>query len=284
MTGVTSPHPRPRPHGVRAGSQRSNDRRARVRCAAASVAARLTPRPHSVGPGVGASSRGFTLIEIMIVVLLASLMATAATVGFSALRRGHLRAGATSVASALRASYVHALTTGRTTRLVLVVGSNRYWIEDTDDAHVLDTSDPLHQGGAAETAEDAERLARRAADLIASQRPRAPRAEFERPRGSRYRERQFADDVTILRLFTEHTEEPIEHGNGHVYFWSGGVGERAVVQLRGVSGEVYSVVLRPLTGHSQIYDREVEPPVVDDSRTTDQTEVDAREQRVGGPQ
>ncbi len=116
------------------------------------------------GRGWGASSRGFTLIEIMIVVLLASLMATAATVGFSALRRGHLRAGATSVAAALRASYVHALTTGRTTRLVLVVGSNRYWIEDTDDAHVLDTSDPLHQGGAAETAEDAERLARRAAD------------------------------------------------------------------------------------------------------------------------
>ena len=38
------------------------------------------------------------------------------------------------IAAALRASYVHALTTGRTTRLVLVVGSNRYWIEDTDDA------------------------------------------------------------------------------------------------------------------------------------------------------
>ncbi len=239
--------------------------------AAASPHPQLRPR---LGDG------GFTLIEIMMVVLLASMMTTAAAVGFSAVRRGHLRAGAANIASALRASYVHALTTGRTTRLVLAVGSNRFWIEDTDDAHVLDATDPLHQGGAAETAEDAERLARRAADLIATQRPRAPRAEFSRPQGSRYRERALADDVTIVRLYAEHLEEPREQGNGHVYFWSGGVGERAVVQLRGASGEVYSVVLRPLTGHSQIYDRAVEPPAVDDAQVTDQTEVDAREQRV----
>ncbi len=241
------------------------------------------PLARGVGAVRGGASRGFTLIEIMLVMALAGLMATAATVGFSALRRGRLRAGAASIASALRASYVHALTTGRTTRLVLVLGSNRYWIEDTDDAHVLDTADPLHQGGAAETAEDAERLARRAADLIASQRPRAPRAEFQRPQGSRYRERTLSDDVTIVRLYTEHTEEPREEGNGHVYFWSGGIGERAVVQLRGANGETYSVVLRPLTGHSQIFDREVEPPTIDDSQNTDQNELDARQQRPGGP-
>ena len=228
--------------------------------------------------GAKGASRGFTLIEIMIVVLIASLMATAATVVFGAVRRGHLRSGASHIASALRASYVHALTTGRTTRLVMVVGSNRFWIEDTDDAHVLDTADPMHQGGAAGmSAEEAEVAARRAADNISNQRPRAPRAEFARPTGARYRERMLAEDVTIVRLYTEHAEEAREEGNGHVYFWSGGVGERAVVQLRGVSGEVYSVVLRPLTGHSQIVDRAVEPAVVDESQSTDQVEVDARD-------
>lgn len=220
---------------------------------------------------------GFTLIEIMMVVALASLMATSAAVGFSALRRGRLRAGAAHVASAMRRAYVHSLTTGRTTRLALAVGANRYWIEDTDDAHVLDTSDPLH-GGAAPSAEAAESAARELADNIAQQRPRAPRAEFNRPNGQRYRERALGDDVVIARVYTGHAEEPREDGTGYVYFWSGGMGERAVVQLRGASGEVYSIVLHPLTGRSQIYDRAVEPARVDESELTDQTEVDARQQ------
>jgi prepilin-type N-terminal cleavage/methylation domain-containing protein len=226
---------------------------------------------------------GFTLIEIMMVVALASLMATSAVVGFSSLRRGHLRAGASHLASGMRAAYVHALTTGRTTRLVLAVGSNRYWIEDTDDAHVLDTQDPLRQGGAALSAEAAEAAARDAARDIAQQRPRAPRAEFNRPQGNRYRERSLNEDVTFLRLFTPHASEAREEGNGHVYFWAGGMTERAVVQLRGASGEVYSVVLHPLTGRAQIFDRAVEPPPLDESEVTDQTEIDARQQPTVGP-
>ncbi len=220
---------------------------------------------------------GFTLIEIMMVMALASLLATSAAVGFSSLRRGRLRAGAAHVASAMRRAYVHALTTGRTTRLVFAVGGNRYWIEDTDDAHVLDASDPLRQGGAAPTAEAAEAAARDRARDIARQRPRAPRAEFNRPRGQRYEPRALADDVTIARLFTSQAEEPREEGDGYVYFWAGGIGERSVVQLRGASGEVYSVVLHPLTGRSEIFDRAVEPPAVDPADQTDQNEIDARQ-------
>lgn len=255
-----------------------------MRVTTASTVRRGAPsEPRSVrAPSMG--QRGFTLMEIMLVVLIASLMATAATVGFSALRRGRLRAGAASIGSAMRAAYVHALTTGRTTRLVLTLGSNRYWIEDTDDAHVLDPTDPLRQSGTAASADDAERLARRAADLIAQQRPRAPRAEFARPEGSRYRERTLGDDVTLVRVFSEHTEDPSEQGQAHVYFWAGGQGERAIVQLRSVSGEVYSVVLRPLTGHCEIVAEAVEPEPTDETPANDQTEVDARERRAqGGP-
>lgn len=219
----------------------------------------------------------------MVVIVIASLLGTSAVVGFSAVRKGRLRAGASMVASAMRRAYVHALTTGRTTRLVFAVGSNRYWIEDTDDAHVLDTADPLHLGGAAQSAEQAEDLARREAELIASQRPRAPRAEFARPQGSRYQERSLADDVTITRLYAQHEEDAREEGNGYVYFWSGGVGERAVVQLRGGTGETYSVVLYPLTGRAQILDHAVEPVQVDDRDATDQNEVDAREQQAVRP-
>ena len=84
------------------------------------------------GARSGARARGFTLLEIMIVVLLAGLMMSSAVVGFGATRRGRLRAGAARVAAAMRFAYVHALTTGRATRLVISLGDNKIWLVRLD--------------------------------------------------------------------------------------------------------------------------------------------------------
>ncbi|MFO0626542.1 MAG: prepilin-type N-terminal cleavage/methylation domain-containing protein [Polyangiales bacterium] len=92
--------------------------------------------------------RGMTLLEIMVVMLIAGMMMSSAVMGFGAVRRGRLRAGAAHLASAFRFAYVHALSTGRPTRVVLPLNDNRVWIEDTEEAHVLDPRDPLRLGGA----------------------------------------------------------------------------------------------------------------------------------------
>ena len=248
--------------------------------------ARRDPRCHDARAQEGAGctagcarrtgEAGFTLLEMLISIGLVALLMTGAVVGFGAVRRGRLRAGAAPVSSAFRFAYVHALTTGRATRVAFSLGSDQLWIEDTDDAHVLDTRDPMHVGGAAS---EVEAAAQQNAQLTLQVRPRAPRAQFTRPRGARFRTRRVERDVVLSRLYTSHDESALEEGTGYVYFFSGGRGERAVVHLRGGSGEIYSVLLHPLTGRSEIFDRPIEPPATEDRDTTDQIEVDERLQR-----
>lgn len=222
---------------------------------------------------------GFTLIEIMIVVLLGALMMSGAAVSFSAVRRGRARAAAARVASAFRFGYIHALTTGRPTRVVFALGANRVWIEDTEDAHVLDTHDPMHAGGAAVSAEAMEEVARREASNMSSLRPRAPRAEFARPAGQRYRVREL-EGATFTKLYAAHESDARTEGEGFVYFFPGGVGERAVIQLRGDDESVFSIAVSALSGHAEIFDHAVEPPAIEEQEPNDQTEVDVRDQRL----
>lgn len=211
-------------------------------------------------------------------VLLGGLMASSAVVGFGATRRGRLRAGAARVAAAMRFAYVHALTTGRATRLVFSVGGNRVWIEDTQDAHVLDPDDPLRAGGATVDMQQVEEIARREAESIMNLRPRAPRAEFARPPGNRYRVREL-EGVVFTRLYSAHEAEPRERGDGYIFFFTGGAAEPAVVHLHGGNDETFSVMLHGASGRAEIFDHAVELPRVED-RDNDERDLDLRDQPI----
>jgi hypothetical protein len=95
-----------------------------------------------------------------------------------------------------------------------------------------------------------------------------------------FRSRPLESGVAVVKLFSQHDEEPREQGTGHVYFFSGGQAERAVVHLRNAAGEIFSVSLNPLTGRTEILDRPVEPPTIDERDQTDQVVIDAREQAL----
>lgn len=213
-----------------------------------------------------------TLIEIMIVIAIMGLLLSGATLGMNALPRTRARASAIRVASTFRWAYVHALTTGRTTRVSFPLGGNAILVEDTDDAHTLDVNDPFHAGGAADIEADAVRTARQMTDL----RPRTPRASFRRVPERVFRARTLETGVMFTRLYSQHDAEPREEGTGHVYFFSGGQTERAVVHVRSSRGEIFSVMLNALTGRAEVFDRPVEPPVIDDRDATDQVEIDNR--------
>ena len=219
---------------------------------------------------------GMTLIEIMLVIAVMGLLASGATLGMGALPRTRLRASAVRMASTFRFAYVHALTTGRTTRVSFPLGSGNITLEDTDDAHTLDVRDPFHAGGASDIEADAVRTARQMTDL----RPRAPRASFHNVADRVWHARALETGVVLTRLYSQHDPEPREEGTGHIYFFSGGLTERSVVHLRNSRGEIYSVSLNALTGRAEVFDRPVEPPVIDDRDSTDQTEIDNSERQT----
>ncbi|MFO0626541.1 MAG: hypothetical protein U0325_13080 [Polyangiales bacterium] len=78
------------------------------------------------------------------------------------------------------------------------------------------------------------------------------------------------DGVVVTRVYAQHEEEARTEGSGYIYFFPGGVCERAVVHLRGADGVIYSVTLNGLSGRTQIIDHAVEPPSASDvaRRTT----------------
>jgi hypothetical protein len=169
-------------------------------------------------------------------------MASSAVVGFGAVRRGRLRAGAAHLAVGdalrLRARAHH----GPPDAPGAPAGDNRVWIEDTEDAHVLDPNDPLRRAARPRATPWRPRPPRGAghADLRAA--AAGPARGVHPTAGARYRERTLEDGVVVTRLYA-HTRSPATEGNGHIYFFPGGVGERAVVHLRGADGEIYSVTL-----------------------------------------
>jgi hypothetical protein len=197
----------------------------------------------------------------------------------NALPRARLRTSAVRLASTFRFAYVHALTTGRTTRVSFPMGGGDLYVEDTDDAHTLDVHDPLRSGGAAV---EVDATAIRNARLVTDARPRGTRAAFTRLPERQFHARSLESQIAFVKLYSQHDEEPREEGTGHVYFFSGGQTERAVVQLRNSRGEFFSVTLNPLTGRSEVFDRPVEPPTIDDREATDQIEVDERERQSQG--
>jgi len=215
-----------------------------------------------------------TLIEIMLVILIMGLMISAVAMGAASLPRTRLRTSALRTASALRHSYVHALISGKATRLSLQLQSNQCLLEDSDDAHTLDP--PSRAQSLRDVANSANSLAEEMTEL----RPRAPRAVFRR-----FQTLKLESGVFISRLYVEHEPQEREEGVGYVNFFAGGQSERALIQLRNTQGDVYSVLLHPLTGRTEVFDRAVEPPTLQDRDTGDtSTEFDERESQVtGGP-
>lgn len=213
---------------------------------------------------------GMTLIEIMIVVAIMGMLAAGVLMGQGALPRARLRTSCMRLAAAFRFAYVHALTSGKTTRVSFPLGGARITVEESDDAMQLDPRDPLRAGGA----EAIEAAAVQLADAIQNLRPRAPRAQFTPIAGARFRPRDLDEGITVTRLYSQHDEEPRTEGIGHVYFFPGGQAERAVVHLRNSRGDVFSIVLNPMTGRAEVFDRAVEPPQPEER---DDVESDSRE-------
>src|SRR5262249_26519436 len=138
------------------------------------------------------------------VIAIAALLVGGAAFGANALPRARLRTSAIRLASTFRFAYVHALTTGKTTRVSFRIGTGELSVEDTDDAHTLDAKDPLRAGGAADVEANALREARLQTDL----RPRPSRATFVRVPPRVFRPRALEAGVAIVKLYSQHDPEP----------------------------------------------------------------------------
>jgi general secretion pathway protein H len=227
---------------------------------------------------------GFTLIEIMIVLVIIALVGSLGIRGFRSLARSDLRTSTTNLAGAMRFLFDRASTTGKVHRLVLDLENSRYWAEVSDDKFFIprDSESPealsrredleaLEDEETRKKQEEAEKAAASSGSSSSSgssfDLAKLEVGEFKpkRARFAAFKETALKPVTlkkAVLRsVYTPRVTEPITSGRAYIYFFPLGQTEPAIVTLSDPTGEtIFSLVAHPITGRVRVYNQEVKPP------------------------
>jgi general secretion pathway protein H len=215
-------------------------------------------------------ARGFTLVEVIIVIGLIAILGGTIVSGSGMLAGNRLRSAAGLVLTGVRLGITRANATGRPVRLVFDIDASRLVLEETTDRmlRVKETNDSKASEGTAagaDPATQAEKEASEYADGIVKG-PRAPRARFTAIKLGRSDEgdgkgRDLGRGIKYRAVQTEHDAKPRDKGRVYLYIWPGGGTERAAIQIQRDdkdSDEILTVLVSPLTGRAKIERGKVE--------------------------
>ena len=216
---------------------------------------------------------GVTLIELMVVMVLIALLVGSAAASIRSLAKSDLRSSASKMAGAVRYLFDRASTTGKVHRLVLDIDKGRYWAEVTDDRFIMAggrETEESRQKEATKLAKEAEEAQKRAEEkagleeMQARYKPepfRPKRAQFGAFKEMAIRPVDL-NGARIADVYTPRLAEPLDVGQGYIYFFPLGMTEAAIVHLTDKKREsFYSLVVHPLTGRVQIKNSYIEPPL-----------------------
>ena len=219
---------------------------------------------------------GFTLIEMMVVLVIIGLISGMSIRGLRALAKSDLRANTAKMSGAVRFLFDRASTTGKYHRLVIDVDEGRYWAEVSDDRFYI-PREP-------ETEASVKKLAELQAELDEKDRKKKEMAEASggfdmtkveaqdfRPKRVRFGAFKGTalkpvtmKNTKVMDVYTPRTAEPITSGRAYVYFFPLGQSEAAIIHLSDEGGETkYSLVVHPITGRVRVYNEYVQPPYDD---------------------
>jgi len=213
------------------------------------------------GRGDRRRSAGFTLVEILVVTgLMAVMLIAVANVG-ATLPSSRLKSSATRIIAAIRTAYARATATSKHLRIAMDLDKQTITLEEGDIPMLVQSKDIARNGGA-EAISDAERIAVAEAERFQKNYTVA-RARFH-PVPMRATKAQAGnlkpEDLTFplrqavrfRQVQSGHDDNPLVKGTAYLYFWPGGLTERANIQLRvGDSKDdaaTMTLIVSPLTG------------------------------------
>jgi general secretion pathway protein H len=203
------------------------------------------------------TARGLTLIEIIVVISIIALVMGAAVAGSMQLPSARLRKTATMITSAVKVGYTRATATSRDLRLVMDFEHDKIWLEETDVPMLVQSKSVTSNSGA-EAVTDAERAALAENEKLVKGPPIAKPSfhpieafgfgDVEEGKGGK----PLPTGIRFRQVQAAHDDAPRTSGRAYLYFWPGGLTERAAIQIRiGDSEEDYqtlTLLVSPLTG------------------------------------
>jgi general secretion pathway protein H len=220
-------------------------------------AGRVSRRGRARALSVHRGARGFTLIEILLVVGLMAIMSAVIVSGSGALSGTRMRSAGALIMSSVRMAMTRANSIGRPVRLVFDIEAGRLMLEETRGRMLrVQNHDEGAKAGAEAATEAEQEAAEYAKEII--QGPRAPLAAFSPVASFADGEdaaggRELGKDIRFLQVQTEHDTEPRVDGRAYLYFWPGGGTERAAIQItRPGDHDGLTILVSALTGRARL--------------------------------
>jgi general secretion pathway protein H len=221
---------------------------------------------------IRSSERGFTLIEVMVVLVIVALVTVLSVVGVRSFAKTDLRSTASRMAGAIRYLFDRASTTGKVHRLVLDFENGKYWAEVSDDAFVFAAGRETEESRRKEAEkiakeEEAKRQAEEREATFGGQiptkylpKPFVPkRAKFGAFREMAVKPITVTSGVLMDDIYTPRLDQPVAAGRGYLYFFPLGMTEAAIIHLSDKKHETfYSLVVHPLNGRVSVKSSYVE--------------------------
>ena len=202
--------------------------------------------------------RGFTLIEVLIVVAVVGVMAFAAAPAVNSLTGANARSAAGEIAGASRFLFDTAALRHQTCRLVVDIDHQEWWAECTAAGPGNRRGQPVM--GKDGVADDDEQLSRGFSDEPDAEKRRfLARARFAEFKDRQVQKRKLKGDASFEKVWTPRQREVQTRGKAYVYFYP--QGQADAVQIPVVDGSsVYTVVTQPLTGRARVVNGRPEIP------------------------
>lgn len=212
-----------------------------------------TAARRGAGPEPARARAGFTLVELLIVIALAALLATAAAPAVASITGANARKAAGEMAGAMRWLFDTAALRHTTCRLALDLDHGAFWAECVDPARSGGRGPAL--GGR----EDEDALAERFPDERSREvRRLLARTPFGVYADRTVKRRELPGGAALAEVWTPRVERPAEKGTAYVYFFPQGEAEAARVVV-GDGDHLYTVTLEPLTGRARVVAGKPEP-------------------------
>jgi len=216
--------------------------------------------------------RGFSLVEIMVVVAIVGLLLGASVYGFRSIAKSDLRSSSAKLAGAIRYCFDRSITTGSYFRIVLDLDTNKYWAERSEERAYL-TAGKENAPGRGQALDVAAEERKRDEDDAKLQElstsvggamvqldppPKPKRAKFQTFKDSTLPQVQLKR-AKLFDVYTPRQREPYLKGRAYLYFFPDGHTERAIVRIND-GDDFYSLVIHPLTGRVEVMSGKVDIP------------------------
>lgn len=203
-------------------------------------------------------ARGFTLVEVLLVVALMAIMSAMVVSGSGMLSGTRMRSAGALIMSSVRMAMSRSNAIGRPVRLVFDIDAGRLMMEETRGRMLRVTKHDEGAKAGAQAATEAEQIAAEyARDII--QGPRAPEAvftpvpSFGSDGDDPAQGRELGKDIRFVQVQTEHDADARVEGRAYLYFWPGGGTERAAIQITRPGDHVgLTVLISALTGRAKL--------------------------------